>query len=78
MIDAQEAVQKALELAKLANIPILFTRVEKISKENNTWIIVLRTILSDEKYVIKVDAETGRCLSLESLRDEGVSYEGHG
>lgn len=60
MINAEEAIEKAWEIAKKANLPTLFVTVERVTKKDRTWEILM--VYNDKKYLVRIDSETGECL----------------
>lgn len=61
MIDAEGAIEKAMEVAKKANLPMLFVQVVNVTKKGNVWEVVLETL--SRRFVATIDSETGECLS---------------
>jgi len=63
MIDAEGAIEKALETAKKANLPILFVQVVSASKKDRVWEVVLEIVSTGKRFIATIDSETGECLS---------------
>jgi len=63
MIDAEGAIEKALETAKKANLPMIFVQVVGATKKDNVWEVVLEVVGTGRRFIAKIDSETGECLS---------------
>ena len=67
MIDAEGAIEKALETAKKANLPMILVHVVGATKKGNVWEVVLEATGIGTWFIATIDSETGECLSWNSL-----------
>lgn len=68
MIDAEGAIEKALETAGKANLPMVFVQVLGATKKGNVWEVVLEVVGTGKRFIATIDSETGECLSWSLLK----------
>ena len=61
MIDAERAIEIAMEVAKKANLPMLFTEVVDAKLVGNVWKVVIEWVGTNKKYLAEIDTHTGKC-----------------
>ncbi|MEM0374840.1 MAG: hypothetical protein QXP43_00840 [Nitrososphaerota archaeon] len=57
---AEEAAAIALEMARIANLPMLFAEVSEVVREGEYWRVKVTLLTSGRRYVAKISAATGR------------------
>ncbi len=67
MIDAEGAIEKALEVARKANLPTLFLEAVNVTKKDGLWEVVLAHAGTDRRFKAVIDSKTGECLSWSEL-----------
>ncbi|MCD6138292.1 MAG: hypothetical protein J7J91_06910 [Deltaproteobacteria bacterium] len=61
MIDAERAIEIAMEVAKKANLPMLFTNVSDAKLVDSVWKVVIEWVGTNKKYLAEIDTHTGKC-----------------
>ncbi len=69
---AQEAAEIAMGMARAANLPTMFVTITRVVRQYNTWIVTLTTMLTDRRYVVKINATTGKVEEWEEEKPSGT------
>jgi len=66
-IDAEEAIEKALEVARKAGVPTLFAMVVDAKKADDKWEIIIESY--ERKFKALLDANTGEAVGWSEISD---------
>ncbi len=66
-INTEYAMDVAKGVAEKAGLPLMFTTINSIKKENEEYIIMLSNTLNKNSYKVRINAKTGDVIEWEEM-----------